>query len=81
MNILGQCARAGVLQKAALQARAAAEVKTLRVRTASLAARAGGLSGSNQQKLLLARWLEITQQNVMKFATDVVSRSPSSHGH
>src|SRR6201988_771371 len=29
------------------------------VPTASLKSRAGGLSGGNQQKLLLARWLEI----------------------
>jgi ribose transport system ATP-binding protein len=29
------------------------------VRAASLATKAGGLSGGNQQKLLLARWLEI----------------------
>jgi ribose transport system ATP-binding protein len=59
MNILGQCATGGVLNRPGLNARAQAEVKALRVRTASLASRAGGLSGGNQQKLLLARWLEI----------------------
>jgi ribose transport system ATP-binding protein len=154
MNILGECATAGVLNQPGLNARAQAEVKTLRVRTASLNARAGGLSGGNQQKLLLARWLEInpkvllldeptrgvdigakseiytlikklveqgmavlfisselpeivgvcdrvlvmregritgevggasgleiTQQNIMKFATDVVTRSHAPNGH
>ncbi len=59
MNILPKCAAAGVLNFGALKERANAEVKALRVRTASLKAPAGGLSGGNQQKLLLARWLEI----------------------
>ncbi|MBV9490790.1 MAG: sugar ABC transporter ATP-binding protein [Verrucomicrobia bacterium] len=154
MNILGRHATAGVLNFAALNERAQTEVKSLRVRTASLKSRAGGLSGGNQQKLLLARWLEInpkvllldeptrgvdvgakaeiyalikklveqgmavlfisselpeivgvcdrvlvmregeitgevggetgmeiTQQNIMKFATDVVTRSQSANGH
>jgi ribose transport system ATP-binding protein len=59
MNILGRCATAGVLDFKKLTVRADAEVKAMRVRTASLKQRAGGLSGGNQQKLLLARWLEI----------------------
>jgi ribose transport system ATP-binding protein len=59
MNILGRCATAGVLDFKKLNVRADAEVKAMRVRTASLKQRAGGLSGGNQQKLLLARWLEI----------------------
>jgi ribose transport system ATP-binding protein len=36
-----------------------AQAKALSLRAASLWVRAGGLSGGNQQKLLLARWLEI----------------------
>jgi ribose transport system ATP-binding protein len=59
MNILGRCAKAGVLNFKELTDRANVEVKAMRVRTASLKQRAGGLSGGNQQKLLLARWLEI----------------------
>ena len=59
MNILGQCSKAGVLDFRKLTDRANVEVKAMRVRTASLKQRAGGLSGGNQQKLLLARWLEI----------------------
>jgi ABC-type phosphate transport system ATPase subunit len=59
MNILGRCAKAGVLDFKKLTERANVEVKAMRVRTASLKQRAGGLSGGNQQKLLLARWLEI----------------------
>src|ERR1700739_4557693 len=59
MNILGRCAKAGVLDFKKLTDRANVEVKAMRVRTASLKQRAGGLSGGNQQKLLLARWLEI----------------------
>ncbi|HEX3443828.1 MAG TPA: sugar ABC transporter ATP-binding protein, partial [Chthoniobacterales bacterium] len=59
LNILERYATAGVLNFEALSARANAQVKAMRVRTASLKSRAGGLSGGNQQKLLLARWLEI----------------------
>jgi ribose transport system ATP-binding protein len=59
MNILGRCAKAGVLDFKKLTDRANVEVKAMRVRTASLKQRAGGLAGGNQQKLLLARWLEI----------------------
>ena len=59
MNILGRHASAGVLDFGKLTERASAEVKALRIRTASLKQRAVGLSGGNQQKLLLARWLEI----------------------
>jgi ribose transport system ATP-binding protein len=59
MNILGRSAFGGVLNFSHLRDRANAEVKAMHVRTASLASSAGGLSGGNQQKLLLARWLEI----------------------
>ena len=59
MNILGRYAAGGVLNFAKLNERANLQVKAMRVRTASLKQRAGGLSGGNQQKLLLARWLEI----------------------
>jgi ribose transport system ATP-binding protein len=59
MNVLGDSSTLGVLNSRALKERAKEEIKNLRVRTASLGALAGGLSGGNQQKLLLARWLEI----------------------
>src|SRR5258707_8536891 len=44
MNILGRCSAGGVLNFKRLNDRANAEVKAMRVRTASLKARAGGLS-------------------------------------
>jgi ribose transport system ATP-binding protein len=59
MNILGREAKAGVIDFKDLNERARAQAKALSVRAASLWVRAGGLSGGNQQKLLLARWLEI----------------------
>jgi ribose transport system ATP-binding protein len=59
MNILGRYATAGILDFARLNERASRQVRTMRIRTASLKQRAGALSGGNQQKLLLARWLEI----------------------
>ena len=59
MNILGRTATLGVLNSRSINERANGQAKSLRVRAASLATKAGGLSGGNQQKLLLARWLEI----------------------
>ena len=59
MNILGREAKAGVIDFKEINERARAQAKALSVRAASLWVRAGGLSGGNQQKLLLARWLEI----------------------
>jgi ribose transport system ATP-binding protein len=65
MNILSRYASGGILNFKKLTERANAEVKAMRVRTASLKQRAGGLSGGNQQKLLLARWLEINPRVLM----------------
>jgi ribose transport system ATP-binding protein len=65
LNILGRYATAGVIDFKKLRERADAQVKAMRVRTASLKQRAGGLSGGNQQKLLLARWLEINPKVLM----------------
>jgi ribose transport system ATP-binding protein len=59
MNMLGRTATLGVLNFRSINERANGQAKSLRVRAASLATKAGGLSGGNQQKLLLARWLEI----------------------
>ena len=59
MNIIARNAAGGVLNFGKLKERAKAEVEAMHVRTASLGSIAGGLSGGNQQKLLLARWLEI----------------------
>jgi ribose transport system ATP-binding protein len=59
MNILSRTAKAGVIDFGYINERAKAQAKALSVRAASLWVRAGGLSGGNQQKLLLARWLEI----------------------
>ena len=59
MNILGRKAKAGIIDFKEINERARTQAKALSVRAASLWVRAGGLSGGNQQKLLLARWLEI----------------------
>lgn len=59
MNVLAQDGRAGVLNFRALRARTAKAIGDLNVRVASQATKALSLSGGNQQKLLVARWLEI----------------------
>jgi ribose transport system ATP-binding protein len=59
MNILDRNAKGGIIDFGYVNERARAQAKALSVRAASLWVRAGGLSGGNQQKLLLARWLEI----------------------
>jgi ribose transport system ATP-binding protein len=59
MNILDRNAKGGIIDFGYVNERARAQAKALSLRAASLWVRAGGLSGGNQQKLLLARWLEI----------------------
>ncbi len=49
----------GVLNRTAWRRRAAAAFEALRVRAASPEVLVGSLSGGNQQKVLLSRWLEI----------------------
>ena len=51
--------RGGVLDLGAARRRAEAAFKALRVRAASPLVQVGSLSGGNQQKVLLSRWLEI----------------------
>ena len=59
MNIFNRSATAGVINFNDVNERSKVQAKALSLRAASLWVRAGGLSGGNQQKLLLARWLEI----------------------
>jgi ribose transport system ATP-binding protein len=51
--------RGGILNLAAARRRAENAFKALRVRAASPIVTVGSLSGGNQQKVLLSRWLEI----------------------
>jgi len=59
MNVLTQHSHAGVLDHAALRDLTLATIKRLNVRVTGPGGIVGGLSGGNQQKILLARWLEI----------------------
>ncbi|MBD1911435.1 MULTISPECIES: sugar ABC transporter ATP-binding protein [unclassified Leptolyngbya] len=59
MNVLGQRAKAGVMNLGFLKNIAADAIEQLGIRLASPNTRAVDLSGGNQQKLLLARWLAI----------------------
>jgi len=60
LGVIGRDAgRGGILDLAAGRRRAAQAFKTLRVRAASPQVAVGSLSGGNQQKVLLSRWLEI----------------------
>jgi ribose transport system ATP-binding protein len=60
IGVIDRDARAGgVLNLAAARQRAQTAFSTLRVRAPSPAVNVGSLSGGNQQKVLLSRWLEI----------------------
>ena len=60
MVALGQLsAPLGLMRGAAERKAARAEVKRLAIKTASIDTRAGSLSGGNQQKIVLAKWLRI----------------------
>ena len=58
----GHALPGGVLNLAAGRRRAAQAFGALRVRAASPQVTVGGLSGGNQQKVLLSRWLETHPQ-------------------
>ena len=55
---LGTFARGGFVRAGAERAAAQASVERLRVRTPSTEQRVGNLSGGNQQKVVLAKWLQ-----------------------
>jgi len=57
LTSLDDFSRHGVLNLAAEEARAMAHVEKLHIRVASLDQEVGDLSGGNQQKVVLARWL------------------------
>ena len=59
MNVLGKHARCGVLKRDELLGVTRDAIAKLSARGAGPDGIIGGLSGGNQQKLLLARWLEI----------------------
>src|SRR5262249_18590486 len=54
---LSRYRRGPLLDDAALRLDSGGQVEALRIRTPSLAARAGALSGGNQQKVVLGKWL------------------------
>ena len=62
---LPNLSRAGLIDTAGERAVARAYVGDLRIKTASLDADVGSLSGGNQQKVALARWLE-TRPRVLR---------------
>jgi ribose transport system ATP-binding protein len=59
MNVLHQHASAGVLRRGELAALAREQIGQLNVKVSGPEGIVGGLSGGNQQKVLLARWLAI----------------------
>jgi ribose transport system ATP-binding protein len=59
MNVLGKNARAGVMSSRKNNDIVKRAVESLAIRLSSPKAKAMSLSGGNQQKLLLARWLQI----------------------
>ncbi len=64
LAVLRRISRAGVLKRGLEQRLAQGEAARLKVRTASLATPVGALSGGNQQKVLLGRWL-LTEPRVL----------------
>ena len=59
MNILSQHATAGVVDRRALSQLTRESISSLNVKVSGPEGIVGGLSGGNQQKVLLARWLAI----------------------
>ena len=64
LAVLRRLSRAGLMRRALERRLAGTEVDRLHVRTAGLAIPVGALSGGNQQKVLLGRWL-LTEPQVL----------------
>ena len=64
LPILRRLSRFGILRLGAERALVAENIRRLAVRTPSAAQRVGALSGGNQQKVLLGRWL-MTQSRIL----------------
>lgn len=65
LNMLKQDAKAGVINWGSVGKIATAAVENFSIRLANLEIRAVDLSGGNQQKLLLARWLAIKPRVIL----------------
>ncbi len=59
INVVSQHSRAGIIDHPALNALTQAAIARLSIKVGGPDGIVGGLSGGNQQKVLLARWLEI----------------------
>ena len=59
INVLERHARAGVIQESGIMAMVQHAISEFNIRVSHPNAKAIGLSGGNQQKLLVARWLAI----------------------
>ena len=57
---LGRCARWGLIRRGMEREVSRREVDSLRVKTPSVETRAMNLSGGNQQKVVLAKWLSLS---------------------
>jgi ribose transport system ATP-binding protein len=62
---LSRWSRAGIIDEGMERSRFASRVEKLRIRVSDPEQRADNLSGGNQQKLLVARWLETESQVVI----------------
>jgi ABC-type sugar transport system ATPase subunit len=62
---LGALSRAGWIRRRLERSRFAARARELALRTSGESQRAGELSGGNQQKLLVARWLETNARVIL----------------
>ena len=64
LAVLGRLVRGGFLDHGRIEAECREQAETLRIKTPSLASKANQLSGGNQQKIVLGKWL-LTQPKVL----------------